>query len=98
VKLILIFIHTDTIMKQNGIAIIGGGNLGAAIAEGLIRSGFVDGRQITVTRRNVEVIRHLKELGASVTNDNAAAIKSNDVIIVALKPYNVREVLEGLKN
>ncbi len=85
-------------MKQNGIAIIGGGNLGAAIAEGLIRSGFVDGRQITVTRRNVEVIRHLKELGASVTNDNAAAIKSNDVIIVALKPYNVREVLEGLKN
>jgi len=84
-------------MREKKIAIIGGGNLGSAIAEGLIKSQFVSPQHITVTRRNVEAIHHLKALGVHVTNDNAEAIQSNDVIIVALKPYNVKEVLSGLK-
>ena len=84
-------------MKNSRIAIIGGGNLGAAIAEGLIKSQFVSPQQITVTRRNTEVIQHLKTLGVNVTNDNEAAIKNSEVIIVALKPYNVKDVLESLK-
>jgi pyrroline-5-carboxylate reductase len=84
-------------MKNSRIAIIGGGNLGAAIAEGLITSKFVPAQQITVTRRNTEPIQHLKTLGIEVTSDNQAAIKNSEVIIVALKPYNVKEVLESLK-
>lgn len=84
-------------MKNSKIAIIGGGNLGAAMAEGLIKSQFIAPQQITVTRRNVDAIQHLKTLGVNVTSDNQAAIKSSEIIIVALKPYNVKEVLEGLK-
>jgi pyrroline-5-carboxylate reductase len=84
-------------MKNSRIAIIGGGNLGAAIAEGLINSKFVSPQQITVTRRNVEAIQHLKTLGVNVTSDNAAAIQGSEIIIVALKPYNVKEVLGALK-
>lgn len=84
-------------MKDSRIAIIGGGNLGAAIAEGLITSKFVQAQQLTVTRRNIEPIQHLKTFGINVTSDNAEAIKNSEVIIVALKPYNVREVLESLK-
>lgn len=97
VKVFLIFIFIRRKMKNSKIAIIGGGNLGAAIAEGLIKSQFVAPQQITVTRRNVDVIHHLKVLGVNITSDNGAAIKQSDVIIVALKPYNVKEVLEGLK-
>jgi pyrroline-5-carboxylate reductase len=84
-------------MKNSRIAIIGGGNLGAAMAEGLIKSQFVSPQQITVTRRNTDAIEHLKTLGAHVTSDNAVAIKGSEIIIVALKPYNVKEVLAGLK-
>lgn len=84
-------------MRKKKIAILGGGNLGGAIAEGLIKSQFVSSEQITVTRRNVDAISHLKALGTAVTSDNDAAIKNSDVIIVALKPYNVKEVLEGVK-
>ncbi len=84
-------------MKNSRIAIIGGGNLGAAIAEGLIKSKFVTPQQITVTRRNTEALRGLAAQGVTVTSDNAAAIQSSEVIIVALKPYNVKDVLEGLK-
>jgi len=84
-------------MRKKNIAILGGGNLGGAIAEGLIKSQFVSADQITVTRRNVDAIKHLKVLGVSVMSDNATAIKNCDVIIVSLKPYNVKEVLEELK-
>jgi pyrroline-5-carboxylate reductase len=84
-------------MKNSKIAIIGGGNLGAAIAEGLIKSKFVKAEQITITRRNTESLLALKQQGATVTSDNQKAIQSSEVIIIALKPYNVKEVLEGLK-
>lgn len=84
-------------MNNSKIAIIGGGNLGSAIAEGLIKSKFISPANITVTRRNVEALERLKTMGVQVTHDNAAAIKSSEVIIVALKPYNVKEVLERLK-
>ncbi|HYG20067.1 MAG TPA: pyrroline-5-carboxylate reductase [Ohtaekwangia sp.] len=84
-------------MKNSRIAIIGGGNLGGAIAEGLIKSRFVAPDRITVTRRNVEALHHLAAQGVKVTADNAEAIRNSEVIIVALKPYNVKDVLEGLK-
>lgn len=84
-------------MRKKKIAILGGGNLGGAIAEGLIKSQFVAPEQITVTRRNVDAIHHLKVLGVTVTSENDMAIRNSDVIIVSLKPYNVREVLESVK-
>lgn len=80
------------------IAIIGGGNLGASIAEGLIKSNFVEAGNITVTRRNIKPLEYLQKKGVNVTTDNALAITESDVVIVAVKPYNVKEVLEGLKN
>jgi pyrroline-5-carboxylate reductase len=85
-------------MREKKIAIIGGGNLGSAIAEGLIKSEFISPKNITVTRRNLDPLQHLKALGVNLTSDNASAIKSSDVIIVALKPYNVKEVLSTLKD
>lgn len=84
-------------MKPSNIAIIGGGNLGGAIAEGLLKSGFATPAQITVTRRNLDRLTSLKDAGVTITSNNKEAIENNDVIIVALKPYNVKEVLDGLK-
>jgi pyrroline-5-carboxylate reductase len=42
------------------IAIIGGGNLGTAIAEGLIQSGFVQPKHIIITKRNVSTLHQAK--------------------------------------
>jgi pyrroline-5-carboxylate reductase len=85
-------------MREKKIAIIGGGNLGSAIAEGLIKSEFIAPKNITVTRRNLDPLQHLKALGVNLTSDNTTAIKNSEVIIVALKPYNVKEVLSALKD
>jgi pyrroline-5-carboxylate reductase len=86
--------------KKSGskkIAIIGGGNLGIAIAEGLIKSSFAKAGDITVTRRTLSRLQELKAKGVQITDDNETAIQNNEVIIVALKPFNVKEVLAGLK-
>lgn len=79
------------------LAIIGGGNLGASIAEGLLKSRFVDASNIIVTRRHTAALDSLATRGVVVTSDNQKAISESDVIIVAIKPYNVREVLNELK-
>jgi pyrroline-5-carboxylate reductase len=85
-------------MNTKKIAIIGGGNLGTAIAEGLLKSGFAKPAQITITRRTLSRLEDLKAKGVTVTDNNASAIRESEVIIVALKPFNVKEVLTELKN
>ena len=45
------------------IAIIGGGNLGTAIAEGLIQSGFVQPKHILITKRNIHTLHELERGG-----------------------------------
>lgn len=79
------------------IAIIGGGNLGTAIAEGLIKSKFCKPAQITITKRNTETLKHLQAKGVVVSSDNTAAVRNSELVILAVKPFQVSEVLKGLK-
>jgi len=79
------------------IAIIGGGNLGSAIAEGLLVSKFSKAGEIIVTKRNVSTLRSLKDKKVGVTDNNAAAVNKSEVIILAVKPFQVAEVLNGIK-
>ncbi|MBK5272902.1 MAG: NAD(P)-binding domain-containing protein, partial [Bacteroidia bacterium] len=79
------------------IAIIGGGNLGTAIAEGLLKSKFSKPSDIIVTKRNMTTLKSLKEKGVGISDDNTAAIKKSEVIILAVKPFQVEDVLNGIK-
>ena len=79
------------------IAIIGGGNLGTAIAEGLLKSKFSKPAELTVTKRNISTLADLEKKGVGVSSDNSAAIKKSDIIILAVKPWQVADVLEGVK-
>ena len=42
------------------ITIIGGGNLGASIAEGLLKSKFCKPAELTVTKRNISTLKALE--------------------------------------
>lgn len=79
------------------IAIIGGGNLGAAIAEGLVGSGFVRPGQLVLTRRNTGALAHLEAQGITVTSDNIAAVSQARWVIFAVKPFQVAEIIHSLK-
>jgi pyrroline-5-carboxylate reductase len=80
------------------IAIIGGGNLGKAIAEGLVKSGFTLAGHIMVTRRNISPVRYLEEKGILVSNDNHEAVRFADLVILAVKPFQVKDVLSDLRS
>lgn len=78
------------------ITIIGGGNLGSAIATGLVQSKFVKAQAITVTKRNLKTIQHLKKAGIHISNDNQKSLQKADVVILAVKPFQIKEVIENV--
>jgi pyrroline-5-carboxylate reductase len=79
------------------IAIIGGGNLGTAIAEGLLKSKFCKASDIYITKRNTATLQLLKQKGVQVGSDNGFAVKNAGLVILAVKPFQVSEVLNGFK-
>lgn len=79
------------------IAIIGGGNLGTAIAEGLLKSKFCKPSDITITKRKIITLQKLGDRGVKVTANNAEAVSSSELIILAVKPYQVADVLNSFK-
>jgi pyrroline-5-carboxylate reductase len=76
------------------IHIIGGGNLGSAIAIGLAQ--FTQGNSITVTRRNTQLIKHLEAKSITISADNTAGIAGADIIILAIKPWQTEGVLDEI--
>jgi pyrroline-5-carboxylate reductase len=80
------------------IAIIGGGNLGASIADGLLLSEFSRPVELSITRRNIAALSRFAERGSCVHTDNRKAVKESEVIILAIKPYNYAEILDEIKD
>ncbi|MDE1193494.1 MAG: pyrroline-5-carboxylate reductase [Arachidicoccus sp.] len=79
------------------IAIIGGGNLGSAIAEGIISSGFAQPENIFITKRNVETLASLQEKGVNVLSNNVQAIENAEYVILAIKPFQIKDIVEEIK-
>ena len=79
------------------IAIIGGGNLGTAITEGLLNSKFCKAADITITKRNISTLKHLSDKGVQVTSNNNEAVKKSELVLLAVKPFQVAEVIASLK-
>ena len=79
------------------IAIIGGGNLGTAIAEGLLKSKFCKAADISITKRNISTLKALSDKGVFVTANNNEEVKKSDLVLLAVKPFQVAEVIAALK-
>src|ERR1700737_2154383 len=80
------------------IAIIGGGNLGTAIAEGLIQSGFVQPKHLLITKRNIHTLNALERNGVLVSDKNEEAVRYADLVILAVKPFQVNDIVKSLKD
>ncbi len=78
------------------IAIIGCGNLGLSITQGLLQK--IDGKQITVTRHNIDAVKFLEKDGVRVTSSNCDAVAGADVVLLAVKPYLVTDVLTEISS
>lgn len=80
------------------IAIIGAGNMGGAIARGLAKSKQVKADDITVSNPSQGKLDTLKQCDAAinVTRDNKTASENANIIIIAVKPWLVEQVLKEI--
>jgi pyrroline-5-carboxylate reductase len=81
---------------NSNITIIGAGNLGKAIAEGLLRVKYCKAEQLTLTKRNLTTLVDLKNKKVNLTSDNLKAVKNADIILLCVKPFQCMEVLKNI--
>jgi pyrroline-5-carboxylate reductase len=81
------------------ISVIGCGSMGSALVRGFCRDGTISAQQITVADVDAERLSILEqEIGVQVTSDLDESTGDADLIILAVKPTVVEEVLVGLPN
>ncbi len=78
------------------IAIIGTGNLGKSIANGLIVNNAIT--TLYLTKRNIEEIADFEGYNdVYLTTDNIEAVKKSDILILAVQPAHLEKILEDIK-
>lgn len=83
-------------MKERRIGVIGAGNMGSAIALGLIKSGIPAGN-ISVSDRKLKILDKISKLGIFTTEHNLEVTEKSEIIIVAVKPYHIESVIQEIK-
>ncbi|MBL4755078.1 MAG: pyrroline-5-carboxylate reductase [Flavobacteriales bacterium] len=84
-------------MLKQKITIVGGGNIGISIAEGLIKSKAIKASQLIVTKRSSKASKELSQLKIQVTNNNIEGVKNADIIVLAVQPKQLIPVLDEIK-
>ena len=82
--------------SETRIAILGTGNIGAAIARGLVGAGLFPAEHITLTRRKVEGLADFRKEGFQVTSDNIVALGDADIVFIAVTPQQLNALLSGI--
>ena len=81
------------------IAILGAGNMGSAIACGLVRSGKFQAEEIVCTARTETTLERLRTQcpGVRTTTDNAAAVRDAAVVMLAVKPWLTEALIREIR-
>lgn len=79
--------------RRASIAILGGGNVGQALARGWAAAGRFAPAEIMITRRQVDKLGELADAGFRVGDDNRAAVEEAGQIVVAVQPQQLRALL-----
>ncbi|MBP6915994.1 MAG: pyrroline-5-carboxylate reductase [Smithellaceae bacterium] len=84
-------------LKGKKIAVIGGGKMGSIIAQALLEKRLCLKKSVIVTDVDSNRLGFLAStMGILVSSDNKQATKNADIIIVAVKPQNMKETLQDI--
>jgi len=76
------------------LAILGTGNIGRAIALGLVSAGRYDSGQVILTRRKVHLLKELAQRGFTTLDDNREAVRQATIVVVAVEPHQLDGLLQ----
>ena len=77
------------------VAVIGAGVIGGAVVRSLLNSDGIE--RVIATRRKLDRLKPLEEMGAKITNDNVSAAGEADVVFICVKPGDVGDVVKEIK-
>lgn len=83
-------------MEINKIAIIGAGNLGLSIVEGLIKSGMVTKENLILAEKFEKRAEELKSDGYDVTHDSKEATQAAQIVMMIVKPWQAEDLLNEI--
>jgi pyrroline-5-carboxylate reductase len=78
------------------LSIIGAGNIGRAIARGIVASGRFAPGDLMLTRRHLDRLDDLRAVGYHVSSANREAVRRTRVVLVAVEPRQLDGVLEEI--
>jgi pyrroline-5-carboxylate reductase len=78
------------------LAFIGGGNMASALIGGLTRRGLPASRVVVADPSQDQLDRLVREYGITTAADNASAVKGAEVVVLAVKPQQMRAVAMAL--
>jgi len=85
-------------LTDREIAIVGAGNMGRSILRGLLSTGTVPPEKVTVTTRRSERAEALAaEYGVKTAATNRDAVRTADVVVLAVKPQILHGVVEEIR-
>jgi len=84
-------------MTKYKIAILGGGNIGTALAVGLVKSKQFSTSEILLTDKRASRLQYLKEQGFNATQDNRLAISESEIVVLSVKPQQFESIAEEIK-
>lgn len=79
--------------RRASVAILGGGNVGQALARGWAAAGRFTPDEVMITRRQIDKLSELADAGFRVGTDNRAAVEEARQIVVAVQPQQFRALL-----
>ena len=80
------------------IAILGCGKIGESLVAGLVSSRWREPSEIVATARRPERLRELAERhGVDTTDANREAVEGAGVVVIAVKPQDIEELLAELR-
>ena len=91
----------SNLLTKHSIAVIGAGNLGAALITGLLDSGVPPTSIFIRSSDDQRTEKRARELGVQAGSSNLAITEAANVVILAIKPQKMAGVLEelaGLQN
>ena len=78
------------------LAILGAGNIGRAIGVGLVAAEEYEATEIILTRRKADLLEDLGDRGFQVRSDNKDAVQRADLLVVAVPPQDLNELLQEI--